>query len=181
MKKWFLILLVALFPAMAFSQAETESEVKWYNIQQALQLNKEHPKKILIYIYSDQCGWCKRMSGNTLTNPVIASYLNEKYYPVKLNKDMTEDIVFGSRTFKYVPADRSRNTPSYHEFVVYLLQGKMGWPSVAFLDKDTKYLGFDQGYKKPSDFEKLLHFIGDEAYLKTSNYEKYAEEFNGAL
>ncbi len=181
MKKWLLLFLVVMFPAFTFAQTKQEKNVKWYDMEEALRLDREQPKKIFIYIYSDNCGWCRRMSGSTLSNPVIASYLNEKFYPVKINAGMRKDITVGTKTYKYVPADRSKGTPAYHEFVVFLLQGRMGWPSVAFLDEHLAYLGVDQGYKKPADFETLLHFVAEEAYLKSNDFEKYAAEFNGEL
>ena len=181
MKKLLVIIFTILLPAWGAGQNPEEGGIKWYSMEQAIKLNREHPKKIFIYIYSDHCGWCRKMAGHTLTNPVIASYLNEKYYPVKLNEAMKEDLTVGSKTYKYVPADPVRKTPSYHEFIVFILQGNMAFPSEAFLDQNLAYLGLDRGYKPPADFEKVLHFIGDEVYKQNPDYEKYAAGFSGKL
>jgi thioredoxin-related protein len=181
MKKMAIILLVLVIPLTGFGQDSKDTVVKWYDLSRAVSLNKENPKKIFIYVYSDNCGWCRRMAGNTLTNQVIDEYLNDKYYPVKINTNITEDIHFGNRTYKYVPADPVKGTPAYHEFVVAILQGSLAYPSTVFFDRDLRYLGVVKGYKNPPDFEKLLHFIGDDAYLENNDFEKYAATFTGKL
>ncbi len=181
MKNLILLFTVFLLPAFADAQDKTAKDVKWYSMEQAIQLNREHPRKIFIYVYSDQCGWCRRMASNTLSNPVIGDYLNEKYYPVKINAGMKEDIKLGSKIYKYVPADPAKNEPAYHEFVVYILQGHLAYPSMAFLDQNLLYMGVERGYKQPANFEKLLHYIGDNAYVVTKDFEEYAEKFTGKL
>ncbi len=179
MKKLMIMLMAGLMTATAFGQDPGEPAVKWYTMEQAVQLNANHPKKIYIYVYSDHCGWCRKMAGNTLTDPVIAKYLNEKYYPVRLNVDMKEAVTVGSKTYTYVPADPSKGTPGYHEFIVAILQGYMAYPAGAFFDQNLTFLGVDRGYKAPADFEKLLHYIGDNAYLENHDYGKYAAGYTG--
>ncbi len=73
--------LVFLINILLYVKAQT---VKWYSFEQAVKLNKQNPKKIFIDVYTDWCGWCKRMDKVTFSNPVIAKYLN-KYYITLLN------------------------------------------------------------------------------------------------
>jgi len=181
MKKLVILLLAAIVPLLSFGRGNTDPGVKWYSMEQAVKLNRENPRKIFIYIYSDNCGWCRRMAGNTFTNDVIAKYLNDNFYPVKINTDTKKDITVGSKTYKYVAANPAKDAPAYHEFVVFLLQGSLAYPAVAFLDKDLVYMGAVRGYRPPSDFEPLLHYIGDDAYIQNTDFEKYASGFNGQL
>ena len=79
MKKGILTtILVIAVSAMVFGQ-EKSGEVKWYTFEEAVALSKENPKKLFIDVYTDWCGWCKKMDRETFTHPVIAKYLNENY------------------------------------------------------------------------------------------------------
>jgi len=60
--------------------AQTAEKVKWYTLDEALKLNATAPRKILIDIYTDWCGWCKKMDAETFNHPVIAGYVNKNFY-----------------------------------------------------------------------------------------------------
>jgi uncharacterized protein YyaL (SSP411 family) len=70
-----------LIAGMIISYAVSGQGVKWYTLEQAIALNKKEPRKIMIDVYTDWCGWCKKMDITTFNNNVIADYLNSKYYP----------------------------------------------------------------------------------------------------
>ena len=82
MKNTFLILVLIALYTLSYSQSE-KHKVKWYTLEEAQKLNAKNPKKIIIDVYTDWCGWCKKMDQATFGNPAIAKYLNDNYYPVK--------------------------------------------------------------------------------------------------
>ncbi|NLA23335.1 MAG: DUF255 domain-containing protein, partial [Bacteroidales bacterium] len=53
---------------------ETES-INWLSIEQAEELHKAQPKTIFIDMYTDWCGWCKRLDQTTFSNPAIIRYI----------------------------------------------------------------------------------------------------------
>ena len=57
-----------------------------------LSLTEENPKKIFIDVYTDWCGWCKRMDNTTFKDSVMVKFLNDNFYCVKLNAEQKEDI-----------------------------------------------------------------------------------------
>jgi thioredoxin-related protein len=182
MKKiFYLIFLAFIYSGFTKAQEERTDKIKWIEIEDAIKLNKTHPKKIMIYVYSDNCGWCKKMSNTTFSNPVIAEYLNQNFYPVKINSNIKRDITLGSHTYKYVPANRETNNPAYHEFVVSMLQGRLVYPSIAYVDEDLVFLGVERGYRQPSDFEVWLHFLAENIYKEDNDYDAWAEKFEGQL
>ena len=73
---------------------EGEKKIQWLTFEEAVEKSKETPKKIIIDLYTDRCGWCKRMDKTTFQNPIIADYINENYYAVKLNAEQKENIEF---------------------------------------------------------------------------------------
>ena len=88
-----------------------QEEVKWYSIEEAVQLASEEPRVLVIDVYTDWCGWCKRMDATTFSDPAIAKIMNKHFYPVKLNAEDKEDVVIGDRTFKFVNSGQR----GYHE------------------------------------------------------------------
>ena len=66
-----------------------------------IELNKTNPKPILIDVYTDWCGFCKKMDKETYANNVIANYINEHFYAIKLNGEGKEDIKYKGHTYKF--------------------------------------------------------------------------------
>ena len=68
----------------------------------ALTTAEESPKKIFIDVYTDWCGWCKRMDKATFQRPEVATYMNEHFYNVKFNAEQKEDIEILGNNFKFI-------------------------------------------------------------------------------
>ena len=163
------IFLVSLF--FAFS-VNGQSPVKWYSIEEAFTLTKKEPKKILIDVYTDWCSWCKVMDNKTFSNQVIADYLNKNFYPVKFNAEQKADVSLNGKTYKYV-ASGSRG---YNELAAELLNGQLGYPSLVFLDEQTKMIQLIQSYIQAKQFDAILKFFGDNHY-KNKKWEDFQASY----
>ena len=157
-------------------KAQETSAVKWYTLEEALELNAKQPKKIFIDIYTDWCGWCKVMDKNTFSNPYIAKYLSENFYPVKFNAEGTSEITYKGQVYK----NRNQGQRSTHDFAVALLQGKLSYPSVAFMDSTSTPITFLAGYLAPEQFEPILVFISEDKY-KTEKWDVFQSKFVSKL
>ncbi len=160
-------ILPVFFVAAAFlltaSRPPAPSEaVKWLTFEEAVNLSKKEKRKIFIDVYTDWCGWCKVMDKNTFSEPKIAKILNENFYPVKFNAEQREDVVYDGTTFKFVANGRN----GYHQLAAALLNNKLSYPSVVFLDEEFRMLQPLAGYQKPEDFHKVVLFIGEDHYKK---------------
>lgn len=151
----------------------SQESVKWYSFEEAVALSKENPRKIFIDVYTDWCGWCKKMDKSTFTDPVIADLLNNKFYAVKFNAESTKPIEFAGRTF--VNEGGGRNP---HQLAAALLQGKMSYPSAAYLTEDLQLLTAVAGYMTPKDLEPILDFFATDSY-KTVSYQDFLKDFKG--
>lgn len=160
------LLLLAGLAAFTFPRPNPEvTELKWYTWEEAVALNKTNPKKIFVDVFTDWCGWCKRMDKGTFTDPQVVAYLQEHFYPVKLNAEQKADIQFNGETFKYVDTGNGRgiNTLAYS-----LLDGHLSYPTVVYINEKYERIMISPGYKEVPDLMKELHFAAEEQYSKTS-------------
>lgn len=152
-------------------------KIVWHTFQEAVELSKKAKKKIFIDVYTDWCGWCKVMDKNTFAHPVIAKYMNEKYYAVKLNAEMKDTVFFNNYNF----VNPSPKTPrSTHQLASSLLNNKLSYPTVVFLDENFSMLTQVPGYKKPEEMESILKYFGENLYPNTK-WEEYSKTFKGEV
>ena len=173
-----LLALCALaISVMAFQTAQHPAaappapEMKWYTIEEALELNKTAPRKLMIDIYTDWCGWCKRMDKTTFSDPKVMEYMAANFYPVKFNAEQKAKLKFNAETFKYMEQEGGRGI---HTFAYALLDGKLGYPSVVYLNEKYERIMISPGYKEPPVMLKELHFAAEEQYTKTT-WEEYSK------
>jgi len=146
------------------SENTVESGVKWYTWEEAAQANKTEKKKFFVDIYTDWCGWCKRMDRTTYRNPEVVKYLNTYFYPVKLNAEQKEDIKFNGQIFKWKPGGKN----GIHSLAYSLVDGQLSYPTVVYLTENFERIMISPGYKQPKGVMKELKFAAEERYASTS-------------
>ncbi len=171
-----LLVAIILAPAALIAQETQATKIQWISIEEAEKLNKEKPKKIMIDVYTDWCGWCKKMDKETFTNPIIAEIINEHYYAVKLDGEGKDEITFNGTSYKFV----AQGSRGYHELAAGLLNGKLSYPSIAYLTEELQLLGAVPGYKTPSGIEPLLNYIAEDKFT-TLSLEDYSKTFESKL
>ena len=146
-------LLLALAGIFAFAQpasqantAPAENKINWLTWEEAMTAMENEPKKVFIDVYTDWCGWCKRMDASTFTDSDVIEYMNENYYAVKFDAEGKGDKEFRGRTLTY-RANAGRR--GVHELAIVLLNGRLGYPSFVYLDEAQNSLKVSPGYKTP--------------------------------
>lgn len=169
-KKCFLLVTIGFLTFAANAQ-----EVNWLSWSEAAALaaSDKNPKKIFIDVYTDWCGWCKKMDKDTFQNAEVAEYMSNNFYMVKLDGEGKEAIDFKGKTYKYVPSGKR----GYHEFAAALLQGRLSYPTVVFLDEQLNMLSPVPGYQKPDPFLNIARYFGDNIYLE-KDWKTYSGEAN---
>jgi thioredoxin-related protein len=166
------VLLIGLFLTWMINFSSLESygqeKIKWYTIEQVQEMSVNQPKKIFVDVYTDWCGWCKKMDATTFQDPKIIKQLNDHFYAVKLNAEGKEDIRFKSRIYKFVPQGQR----GYHELAAAFLQGKLSYPTTVYLDENLNLIQPIPGYMKVSDLEPILIFLGENRY-KNQTWQEF--------
>jgi thioredoxin-related protein len=155
------ILSIALLFTITFVAAQ-DSAIKWMTWEEAIAANKENPKKIFVDVYTDWCGWCKRMDSGTFKDAQVIEDMNANYYAVKLNAEMRNEVVYNNYTFKFIANERS----GVHELAYSLLNGKMSYPSFVILNEQEQRVTVLAGYQQPAQLSKTLTYIAKEEYKK---------------
>ena len=166
-----LVLVLALT-----SKAEAQREsIKWISWESAQDLVKKEPKKLIVDLYTDWCGWCKRMDASTFQDPRIVRYVNQNFYAIKFNAEQTQDIIFKNKSYKFIP----RGTRGYHELAVEIANGQLSYPTVVFIDEDLNTLQPIPGYCDADDFEMISNYFGGNFY-KTTPWSTFQEKFKSS-
>ncbi|PCH66088.1 MAG: hypothetical protein COC01_08910 [Bacteroidetes bacterium] len=163
---------------MAFLQKDAidMDVIKWHTWDEAVELHKEEPRKFLINVYTDWCNGCVVMNRTTYTDPVIASYINQKFYAVDLNAQSKEPINYKDQTFVNNGAD---GTP-FHQFATALAGSRIILPSAFVLDTELNRIGTLPYYMLPRTYEPILKYYGDDVY-KDKPWPEYQKEFKGEI
>ncbi|MBT8195205.1 MAG: DUF255 domain-containing protein, partial [Bacteroidia bacterium] len=134
-----LILFVAttLLASIKSSEAQplkSPGQINWMTIQEAAAAFNNEPRKIFVDVYTDWCGWCKKMDATTFKDADVADYINNNFYAIKLNAEMKDSIIFNQTLYKYNPEFKA------HELAVSWLNQKMTYPSYVFLNEQWQVL-----------------------------------------
>lgn len=172
--KRLIILTMILFPAVMLSAQS--KPVKWYTLEEAQKLTAANPRPIFIDTYTDWCGWCKKLDKEVFTNPVIADILNNEYYPVKFNAESKDPVMFGGKTYIN---DGTLN--GAHQLAFALLNGKLSYPTVVFLNSKGELPAPVPGYRNAKEFEPILRFFAGNPWQTKQSYDDFLKSFKGKV
>ena len=173
----FLLLFTIIF---TFSKSPSDSyintEINWISFEEAVARTEVNPKMILIDLYTDWCGWCKKMDRDTYSRKEIVSYVNEKFYAVKFNAEGSQEVNFRGYTFKFVPSGRK----GYHELAAALTQNKLSYPTTVFMNEEFQIIQPIPGYLDARSFDVISRYMGDGKY-KNTGWEEFQKSYQSKL
>jgi len=170
--KRLLFFLISIITLQSFAQTE---KVNWMSMNEALEANKKNPKKIIVDMYTDWCGWCKRMDATTFSNPNIAQYINQYYYAVKLNAEGNDSIYWNGKVYKNTMYGQSRK--STHSIAYELAKGRLSYPTLVFLDDSSKLIAPIPGYRSPADIQPVLIYFAENLHTYV-DLQGFMNDFN---
>lgn len=170
------LLLCLQFFTFTSLLSQDKPVLKWYTWTEAIEKmeNDPQPKKIFVDLYTDWCGYCKKMDRQTFSDPLVIDYLSKHFYPVKFDAEGDKPLRYANHTFKL---DASRGRNGTHELAFALLDGRLQYPSLVYLDESQKRIAISPGFKPADSFLDELKFIAGNHYEKM-DYNTYKRKMN---
>jgi thioredoxin-related protein len=134
--------------------AQAQEQIQWMKFEEAVAANANNPKMILVDVYTDWCGWCKKMDKDTFTDPRVVAHLKKNFYAVKLNaEDTKRRFPFMGKTFSEAEMAVAMRVNSYPNFVV--------------IEPGLQNLAQLPGYREPAAFLAGLNELIEKAFKKS--------------
>ena len=157
----FFTLSLSVFSQKSAPPKDNPSIINWQKYDQGLEQAKKDGKKVMVFFYTDWCGYCKRMNALTFTDEGVKKLLADKFVTVKVNGD-------------------SRNTlqvdkTSITERELAAKYAVRGYPTIWFLEPNAEKISPLVGYYPTNDFTNILTYLGNDWY-KTMSYEEYLKK-----
>jgi thioredoxin-related protein len=147
------------------AKSAADSVVQWRDLGAALDEAKASNKIIVADVYTDWCGWCRRMDADTYAKGNVQEYLNRSFVPVRLNAEANTRVHYAGGDYSYAQ--------------VALGFGITSYPTTLFLAPDGKHLANAPGYLKAEDFLTILRYFGDGHY-KSQTFQQYEDALEAA-
>ncbi|MCQ2607352.1 MAG: thioredoxin family protein [Bacteroidales bacterium] len=166
MKKYIIAVLLACFATTAFSQ------IQWISFEKAMALAQKDGKPLLVDVYTDWCGWCKRLDATTYQDSAVVAYINNNFHAVKFNAEADEKITYHDTV--YTKKDKT------HELAIKLLDGRLSYPTTLFIvvDNGKEYTAPVPGYQTRESIQPYLFYFSEKAYNSRSLWESFMKGFN---
>jgi len=132
-------------------------KINWMTFEEAEKAIKKKPKKVFVDVYTDWCGWCKRLDQATFSDKRVADYMNDNYYAIKFDAQHPEPIKLGGKQYSNPRFDKSkpkRARNATHELAVKYKA--RSYPTVLFLDEKLDLIQAVPGYRDADAFLPIL-------------------------
>lgn len=138
------LLLTILLISMAMP-AEEPQKINWLTWNEGYVKGKKSNKIILIDMYTDWCGWCKRMDRDTYAKLEIIKIVNKDFIPIKFNpeKPFTYNVDGSKYNGRQLAGLLARNQ-------------RVGYPTTFFFFPASKKIYLESGYQDASRFKNTL-------------------------
>lgn len=169
----FITILMAISPAnmSAKNSFATNSDIKWNTIEEAIATNKNNNKKfILVVLYTDWCGWCKKMDENTFQDGGVISLINGSFTAVKFNAETQNPVSYNGKTYNFVKTGaRGANQLALD---LGSIGGKLGYPTIVVLDENGNKIQSFPGFKDVESMTAVLKYYNSGSY-KTMDFQQF--------
>jgi thiol:disulfide interchange protein len=119
---------------LASPSLAADTKLNWNtDVNAGLEEGKRSHKYVLADVYTEWCGWCKKLDRETFSNEGMVKFLNAKFVCVKAN---AEDNGAGQKL-----AGQYRVS---------------GYPCALVFDQDGKFIGKVSGYRDAKGYQDAL-------------------------
>lgn len=163
------ILLAPLLAALGIALSAAPGaagEFVWKSWDEGVREARETNRPILVDVYTNWCGWCKRMDREVYARPDVRDYLADSFVTIKLNAESNTRGTFDGRS-QTMRAIASKF-------------GVRGYPTTLFLRPGTEHIVTVPGYVPADRFLLLLRYVGDGHLDRGTPFDEFTARAKGS-
>lgn len=173
------IIFVLVISVKVFSQEPVKlhdgtGNVRWASFEEVDKLSKVIQKPLLISVHTSWCGWCKKMEHTTYKDPQITSYLNTYFYPISLDAETRDTIIFRGKNYTNPNPENKR---SVNAIANEIMGQSKSYPTTVLMDHNYENAVVVPGFLTAKDMASFLVFYKEEIY-KTENINNFRTDFD---
>ncbi len=141
--------------------AKTASAPAWRGWDAGLAEAKKTGRPVLVDVYTDWCGWCKRMDRDVYSKPEMVDYLSKNWVTVRLNAE--------AGTLVHYQGHETTEAAIAQQF------GINSYPTTMMLKPNGEFLVNVPGYLAAGDFKTVLRFVGEGHMERGEKFEEFKQ------
>jgi len=147
-------------PSVAAPQsASSATSVRWIPLEQAAKEASASGKHLFVSVYTDWCGYCRKLNAVTFKASPVISELGKNFRSVKLNAESNAKVTWKGKV--YTSAQLAEEW------------GVEGYPTLLFLNGKGDIVGSFSSYAEPDLMVKLLTYISSGARERKLTFEEF--------
>lgn len=152
---------VVAMAAVCFASAPAAAgEIEWQTWNAGLKQAAASGRPVLVDVYTDWCGWCKRMDRDVYSRSDVRDDLARHFVVVRLDAESAEGALY----------ENERLTSR----ALAMRFGVSGYPTTIFLRSDGTRLANVPGYVPSDRFLMLLRYVGEGHLERGESYDSFA-------
>ena len=90
------VVILALGAGVLFRERSEshKQSAAWLAFDEGIRLAEKENKKILIDVYTDWCGWCKKMDSEVYADKEVRTVIDSSFVAIRLNAESSLRITF---------------------------------------------------------------------------------------
>jgi thioredoxin-related protein len=156
----FACILLSFSSLATLAQTDAGSP-RWLGWEEGVREVQVSGKYMLVDVYTDWCGWCKKMDRAVYAHARVQELLAARFVTVKLNAESETVIANGANRYTEQECAKLLNVHSY--------------PTTLVFDPNFQLVVRLSGYRETDEFVRFLHYIDDKQYKRYS-FDQYLEQ-----
>lgn len=131
----------------------------WRNWDAGLAEANKTGRPVLVDVYTDWCGWCKRMDRDVYSKPEMIDYLSRNWVVVRINAEAS--------TLAHYQGRETTEAAIAQQF------GISSYPTTMMLKPSGEFLVNVPGYLPAPDFKTVLRFVAEGHMERGEKFEDF--------
>ncbi|MDG5766380.1 DUF255 domain-containing protein [Balneolales bacterium ANBcel1] len=131
----------------------------WVTLEEAQERAYDEGQHMLLDIYTEWCGFCRRMNAETYADEGVQELLDRYFIATRINAESSQSVTFLGR--------------SYTMEELALQFGVASYPTTVFLTPNGEPLAAQAGFFEAPHFRQMLGYVGTGSYQEVT-FEEYS-------